>query len=108
MESAGARTKFVLNRQNRELYIAGDIGDETEIRIWNDEEYYAIYINDKKFEIGIDVDDDANDFLLWNKSTENEIKLFINSSAEVEVGNAKVLVETHESTVEIIKIKYIT
>ena len=90
------------------MYIAGDIGDETEIRIWNDEEYYAIYINDKKFEIGIDVDDDANDFLMWNKSSENEIKLFKNETVHVEVGNKKVLIETHEHTVEIIKIKYIT
>ena len=108
LESSGDRTKFVLNRKNRELHIAGDVGDETEIRIWNDEEHYAIYINDKRFDIGIDVDDDANDFLLWNKSTENEIKLFKNDSTQVEVGNKKVLVETHEHTVEIIKIKYIT
>lgn len=108
LESSGDRTKFVLNRKTRELYIAGDIGDETEIRIWNDEEYYAIYINDKKFEIGIDVDDDANDFLMWNKSSENEIKLFKNETVHVEVGNKKVLIETHEHTVEIIKIKYIT
>ena len=108
IEQAGDRSKFVLNRTNREIHIAGDIGDETEIRIWNDEEYYAIYINDRKFELAVDVDDDANDFLLWNRGSVDEIKLYKNDSVQFQLGDKKVVVETHESTVEIIKIKYIT
>ena len=108
IEQAGDRSKFVLNRTNREIHIAGDIGDETEIRIWNDEEYYAIYINDRKFELAVDVDDDENDFLLWNRGSVDEIKLYKNDSVQFQLGDKKVVVETHESTVEIIKIKYIT
>ena len=79
-----------------------------EIRIWNDEEYYAIYINDRKFELAVDVDDDANDFLLWNRGSVDEIKLYKNDNVQFQLGDKKVVVETHESTVEIIKIKYIT
>lgn len=108
LENAGEREKFVLNRTNRELYIEGDVGDETEIRIWNDEEYYNIFIDQNKFEIAIDVDDDANDFLIWNRDSEFESKLFKDENLQIQVGNKKIEISTHEHTVEIIKIKYIT
>ena len=108
LENAGQREKFVLNRTNRELYIEGDVGDETEIRIWNDEEYYNIFIDQNKFEIAIDVDDDANDFLIWNRDSEFESNLFKDDHLQIQVGNKKIEISTHEHTVEIIKIKYIT
>ena len=108
IENEIEREKFVLNRTSRELYIEGDVGDETEIRIWNDEEYYNIFIDQNKFEIAIDVDDDANDFLIWNRDSEFESKLFKDENLQIQVGNKKIEISTHEHTVEIIKIKYIT
>jgi hypothetical protein len=98
-----------LNRKNSNAFISGDIGDEYEIRLWNDEEFYTLYIEDVSYKISSTLMNDE-DVLIFNYETDNEVTLNSNDQYELvdTTNNKKIKIETHEMSVDILKIKYIS
>ena len=98
-----------MNRKNREVFLDGDVGDEYEVRLWNDEEFYTLYIDDIPYKISFTIIDEQ-DILIFNYETEEEVLLNKNESIEInsERTNKNILLKTHEMSVDILTIQYIS
>ncbi len=104
--NSGFRKTLSFTRKSQELFLDGDVGDEYEIRLWNDEESYVLVISEKVFKVACDIVGEE-DFFIFDYEGENEIFLPKEESHEVQVNGKKVSVRTHESTTDIVYIKYI-
>ena len=107
--NAGFTKYITLNRKNSNAFISGDIGDEYEIRLWNDEEFYTMYIEDVPYKISSTLMNEET-VLIFNYETNNEVILNSNDQHELvdTSTNKKIKIETHKMSVDILKIKYIS
>jgi len=107
--NSGFSKNIILNRKNREVFLDGDVGDEYEVRVWNDEEFYTLYIDDVAYKISFTIIDEQ-DILIFNYETDEEVFLNKNESIEInsERTNKNILLKTHEMSVDILTIQYIS
>lgn len=107
LNESGFRKTLTFNRTQQELYLDGDIGDEYEIRIWNDEEYYTLNISGNEHKIAVDIVGE-DDFFIFDFEGDDEVFLGKNESHTIILENKSVKIKTHESTTDIIYVKYIS
>ena len=101
------RKKLTLNRSNREVFIKGDVGDEYEVRMWNDEESYSVNLGKDVYDVTTEVVDEE-DVFVWNYNSDDEVYLKLHDVHEIYVGDKKVHIETHCNSTDVFKIKYIS
>jgi len=107
IKNAGFKKNLIFNRKNTELFLVGDIGDEFEIRIWNDEESYTLSIEDTEYKVAVDVVDEE-DYFIFDYESDSEIYMKKDESHTISLNDKTIRISTHESSVEIITIKYIS
>ena len=104
---SGFRKTLSFTRKTRELFLDGDVGDEYEVRLWNDEEFYTLVISDNVFKVACDVVGEE-DFFIFDYEGSHEVFIPKNETHEIQLNNKKVSIKTHESATDIVIVKYIT
>ena len=107
LREQGFQKTLIFNRKQRELFLEGDVGDEYEIRMWNDEELYTLNISGNSYKITTEIVDDE-DFFVFNFETDDELFLRKGETHNITLNNKVAQLRIHESATDIFYVKYIS
>lgn len=107
LRQSGFQKTLIFNRKHRELFLEGDIGDEYEIRMWNDEELYTLNISGNSYKITTTLVDEE-DFFVFNFETDDEVFLKKGETHNITLNNKVAQLRIHDSATDIFYIKYIS
>lgn len=107
LREQGFQKTLIFNRKQSELFLEGDVGDEYEIRMWNDEELYTLNISGNSYKITTEIVDDE-DFFVFNFETDDELFLRKGETHNITLNNKVAQLRIHESATDIFYVKYIS